>query len=204
MYSSMQEARPHLFLFTYLPSPIASWERVSPLFNPAATAHLGCLQLLPGSQSFLLTTRKCPCQGTAVRASRCLFIYGSSVALQCIMVFSWCHVQGLSHCHAACGIFFMFMLYAGFMLYSGSFLLSCRVRGPSLPCCVQIFFIVIASIPPATHPARLLASQCVSPKSLHLSSLITGTPPLSEYFLIIHQPQIHHSAFKCYPILSWT
>lgn len=114
------------------PRRTAAWELVSPLFNPAAAACLGCHQLLPGSQSFLLITRKCPCLGTVIRASPCFFICGSSVALQCIIVF-WCCVQGLPHCHAVCRIFFTFMLYAGFMLYTGSSLLSCCMQG--LPYC---------------------------------------------------------------------
>lgn len=199
MYSSMQEARPHLFLFTYPPSPMASQDGSLGTSLPLVQPCCHCLFRLPpalawfpelpsnyeemslpgnshqGLSVFLHLWFLC-C--SAVHHGILVLCAGSS-ALPCCMQ-DFFHVHAVCRFHAVCRVFLTVMLCAG------SSLLPCCMQRPSLPCCVRVFFLVIASLLPATCPAHMLASQCLFPKSLHFSSLITGMPPLSEYLLITH------------------
>lgn len=132
----MQKARPHFFLFTYPPSPMASQDGRLGASLPLVQPCCHCLFRLPPALAWFpelpSNYEEMSLPGNSHQGLSVFLHLWFLCCSECIIVF-WCCVQGLPHCHAVCRIFFTFMLYAGFMLYTGSSLLSCCMQG--LPYC---------------------------------------------------------------------
>lgn len=200
MYSSMQKARPHFFLFTYPPSPMASQDGSLGTSLPLVQPCCHCLFRLPPALAWFpelpsnyeeMSLPGNSHQGLSVFLHLwflCCSAVHHSILVLCAGSSSLpCCVQDFFHVHAVCRVHAVYRVFLTVMLYAGSSLLPCCmqrpsppccvrgpsllccVRGSSLLCCVRVFFLVIASLLPATCPDHMLASQCLFPKSLHFS-----------------------------------